>query len=300
MKKLTSEIYETLKSEIRNNEVPDLFHKMLFKQGAEIYKKKLASKAQTNLYNLFNLFFRQYNTILVIAKKIEHINHPETYYLDITSVHALIRCCHERFLALWYLATPGIFPQLSSIDEFDFKFLCFYHGGLVDSLQNIKLKSKLVDTNNLNNIINNQIDDRANTFLKIKKYPIFNELEAETKKSIEKYGAWRVADKKILSWNELARISPLNSAMAQYEYQTTSLYTHPGYAGLSADILHDQNIDGLLAYLYVLAASYIKVMDNILPKSSEEFTSRELACLTEFLEISESWMEIPPIPELDG
>ncbi len=300
MKKLTVEAYEKLKAEIQNREVPSLFHSMLFKQAYEIYRQPDTNDAQTTLFNLFNLFFRQYNTILVLANKIEHINHPGTRYLDTTSIHALIRCCHERFLALWYLATPGIFPQILSEEEAEFKFLCFLHGGLVDSAENIRFRSRLVDTSSLTPHIDQQIIYRHDTFEKIKRHPIFNELENEAKIGIEKYGAWRIAGRKILSWNGLARISPLNSSMAQYEYHTTSLYTHPGYAGLASDIQHDQNIDGLLAYLYVIAASNIKVIDKIFPESAGNFSDREIACLSEFLDIAQSWLQLPPLPEWDA
>lgn len=299
MKKLTPEVYKTLKSEIFNEEVPNLFHRMLFKQSATIcrqQKKNTVLSAQTNL---FNLFFRQYNTILVISRKVAHIEHPDAHYLDVTSVQVLIRCCHERFLALWYLTSLGILPNSSHAEEAEFKWLCFYHSGLVESIQNMKLRSKLVDTSNLESIAISEKSKRDETFLKIKYHPIFAQLENDIKVKIEKYGAWRVVGQKLLSWSEFGRVSPLNSAMAQYEYHTMSMYTHPGYAGLIADIQHDGNIDGLLVYLYVLAASHINMMDEILPESSENFTTRELACLTEFLEIAKSWLQLPPLPEWD-
>ncbi len=302
MKKLSREIYDKIKSKIPNEEVPNLIHSMLFKQAAEIYRqtqeKSLSSPIIAQI-SLFNLFFRQYNTILVLSRKVAHIGRPDTRYLDITSVHVLIRCCHERFLALWYLASSRVFPNFPSEKEAEFKWLCYQHGGLMDSFKNMEHRSRLVDTSNLAGSINSDQKLYNEIIAKIKSNAIFEQLDNDAKTRIEKYGAWQVVDKRVLSLSALARISPLNSAIVQYEYHTMSLYAHPGYAGLIADKLHDGDVDGLLSYSYTLASFYIKIMDEIFPESSENFTNRELACQREFLEIGENWMQLLPLASWD-
>ena len=297
MKKLTPDSYEALRSQIHNKEVPNLFHSMLLKQSANISTQEAElDKRASTLIDLFNMFFRQYNTILVLSKKVSHVGYPDTHYLDTTSINTLIRSCHERFLALWYLSCHGLFNRTTSDKEKEFKWLCFYHGGLMDSIRNMRYRSKLVDTSQV--MQTHEFDKKAReaTLTKIKSHPIFLRLEEKAKLEIEQLGAWRIVGKKSASWTELARKSPLNSAMAQYEYHTMSMYTHPSEAGLAADAMHDGNIDGLLAYLYALSALYITTIDEIFPFSTDTFTPRELACVTEILEIAKDWLALPPLP----
>jgi hypothetical protein len=300
MRKLTSDVYETQKAKITNEDVPGLFGSMFSKQAAIVFERRrtfdLADAAKADL---FAIFVRQYHTILDLAGPRAGARNAPTTRPDITSIHVLIRSCHERYLAFWYLASEGIFSDASREEEATFKWLCYYHGGIVDTVRRNSLRSRLVDTSALADSIKSEVQARRKIFQEIRHHRIFNRLDEGTQRAIEHHGAWRIGNAEALSWRQLAEISPLNSAFAQYEYHLMSLYAHAGYAGIKADQQNDADIPGLLAYLYVLAACYISTLDSIVPGSDANFTSRELACFQELLDVAESWVALPPLPGLD-
>jgi len=300
MRTLTPDIYKTQKSQIRDGELPHLFHSMLKKQAAVIFERqRMFDDALSAKADLFNLFFRQYNTILVLEQKVAHIDSPGARYIDITSVNVLIRSCHERFLAFWYLAEGRLFPDATPEEEAKFKWLCYYHGGLVDAERNNLLRARLVDVTAQAGAMAGNATRKRDVLKEIKNSQVFKQLEPKTQEAIERYGAWRIGNRKLLSWNGLARLSPIKGAIAEFEYHRMSLYAHTGFAGLEEDKRNNGSPDGLLAYLYVLAACLIFSLDSVLPDSDIHFTSRELACAQEFREIAQSWINLPPLEDLD-
>lgn len=300
MRTLPLAIYEAQKAKIRNDEVSNLFHSMLKKQAAVIFEhRRTFDDALSAKADLFNLFFRQYNTVIVLSQKVAHIGSPDARYVDATSISILVRSCHERFLAFWYLAEGRLFPEATLEEEAKFKWLCYYHGGLVDAERSNRLRARLVDTTAQVDVVTNITRRKVDAFKEIKNSQIFAKLEPKAQEAIERYGAWRIENRKSLSWSQLARLAPIKGAIAEFEYHRMSLYAHTGLAGLEEDKRSGGTQDELLAYLYVLAACMMFSLDTILPDSDIRFSQRELACVHEFREIARSWISLTPLDAQD-
>ncbi len=100
-----------------------------------------------------------------------------------------------------------------------------------------------------------------------------------------KRGAWRVSNNKILSWKDLVSLSKLNQNYGVYEYHNMSLYAHSTYSSLELEATHNQEIDGLLCYFYVLASVFsVSVLHSFKIELYDEskFDKREIAIVTEF------------------
>lgn len=297
MKSLPADQYESLKSTIKNAEVPGIFRSILKKQAHSVASNLVISAEVSTQINLFDSFRRQYETVLILASQDKATNYGGRECIDVTSIYSLIRGCHERFLALWYLSKSGAFPSATPEEEASFKHRCFLHGGFIDAQKNMKLRSHLIGISNLSKTLDREKSERLANLQNIEDSKIFHSLADKVKEKIVKFGAWRIWEGAELSWWALATKSPLNSAMAQYEYHTTSMCIHPSNAGMYADAQHDRSQDGLLAYLYVLAAFSARALYYISPSTGAIISDKEWACIKEFIDIGEGWISLPPVPE---
>jgi hypothetical protein len=306
---LEAAVFETAKGDIQNQEVPRLLQAALFKQLRFVTRceekiRLLDSKNDGAIImriNLYKAFFKQFNTILVMAKGTSYIVDQKTKYLDITSIFTLIRACHERYLTFWHLGTPlGCWP-VTPDQELHFRWLCFRLSGIVEEQQTFRLLGRLRDVSSVSKELREQEGARRQIFREIKVHPIFSFLDAHTKSQIEKYGSWRIGHQGVMSWTDLARFSPLHSTMGQYEYFIMGLYAHPTFRGIALDGTHNgNNINNDLAYLYSIAAMFICDADDVFPGSDENLTVKELAIILELRDIAIKWLALPPLGDLEA
>lgn len=298
MRDLPQDRYDALKAEIKNHDVPKLIVSALVKQlGFVIPLEGGMDGALLQRVNIFKLFIKQYNTVLRLAQGVSYVTSPDISYLDVTSIFTLIRSCHERYLSFWFLSTPVDLWGGAPEQELHFRWLCFRHGGYVDELKTFGMTGRLQDISQLEEYIRKVRLAKSDILGEIRTHPIFSKLGAEAKAAIEYDGAWKIGRNGPLSWSELAKLSPLNSGLAQREYFTMCLYTHTGYRGIELDGGFRGSINDGLVYLYTVASMFVFELDALIPGAGQELTDRELAIVRELREVGMHWLALPPISE---
>ncbi|MDE1905844.1 MAG: hypothetical protein KGH75_05280 [Rhodospirillales bacterium] len=201
-------------------------------------------------------------------------------------------------MSFWLLGCSLGCWRVTPEEELHFRWLCFLHSGIVDEQKTFNFLRRIRNASAISENLQKRAGKRRKIFNEINEHPIFNLLNKDTQSAIQNYGAWRIGPKGEMSWADLARFSPLHSAMGQYEYFNMGQYSHPSHRGVAMDGMHDsRNINNDLASLYVITAMFIHDMDRSFPGSDEKFTIKELAIITELREIATEWCKLPPLRE---
>lgn len=153
MRALTTDVFVATKDNIQNQDVPELLQAALFKQlhfvmphEEKMHRRKNQSDGALIMrINFYKAFFKQFNTILTLAKSISFVFDQGTKYLDITSIFTLIRSCHERYLSFWLLGHSLGCWRVTSEEELHFRWLCFRHSGIIDEQKTFRFLSRIRD-----------------------------------------------------------------------------------------------------------------------------------------------------------
>ncbi|MCF5850189.1 hypothetical protein [Aeromonas veronii] len=284
---LSEEEYKAHINSIENKEVPEIIFSVLCKVSQFLEnRRKLFSESERIRQNLFNSFFKQYNTILALSQKTQYVFNPDISYLDIRSINILIRSAHEIYLVHHYLVSDGMFGSVNSVDERAFKYLIYKLSGELSQIRTLDLYKELkYKPDNTLDLYEAATTNKNEVLQKISSFEIYKNLPKELKKKI-KSGEWRVNSERTLSWSDLAELTPMVAQYGKLEYHHLSQYTHMTYASQVLEANHNQDIDGLLCHLYILASlfsfSVISSYNMIITKD-DILTKREQSLIIEFL-----------------
>ena len=236
-------------------------------------------------YNIFKVFFKQYNTILSLSRSNEYLFMPQSSYIDIKSINILIRSMHEMYLVYTYLCSSKSFSNVEEQEEIEFKFLAYQYSGENDNVKNSELLKKIKHDNVYQVEAEiKTIERRDMVWSKILKHKVYDSLSKGAKRNLKK-GNWKLNDEGILSWADLVEYTPLNKAFGVFEYHNMSLYAHSTYSSIQLEANHDGDVDGLLCHCYILAVFFsISVLNSFNKNISVDcsISKRELALVYEF------------------
>ncbi len=283
---LTEAEYKKYINDISNEEVPEILFSVLSKVHGYLESiDPQMDEQQVCKYNMFKVFFKQYNTVLVLSKRSEYLYNSHVGYMDIKSINILIRSMHEMYLLYTYLCSTGFFIGASKSDELDFKFLAYQYSGENDNVRTFKLlrgikHNAVIDEN----AEVNAIERKSLIWSNVTSSNIYQSLPKKVKLELKK-GNWKISSKGTLSWADLAKFSHLSKRYGVFEYHGLSLYAHSTFSSLQLEAKHDENVDGLLCHCYILASvfsmSVLASFDNAIDKG-DLVSKRELALVYEF------------------
>jgi len=279
---LTVEEFKRYTNEIQNDEVPSIMFSMLSKVHGHLEKAmSTMSEIEHSHYGMFKIFFKQYNTILVLTRGVNYLYSPEYSYVDIKSVYVLIRSCHELYLTFNYLVTQGILAE-NDLREIDFKFKCYSLSGMFDNERTFELTKNFEGQKRLYlQEIAGLREKKKNLLSEIEAHPIYAVLSDESKRLVGS-GRWRVGINGALSWNDLLQYTPLAKNYGQLEYHLMSMYAHSSHNSLLLEAQHDYNAEGILFHLYILSSLFMAAILRAHGLDFGFFPKREEALITEF------------------
>lgn len=243
----TEEEYKKLIAEIPNSEVAEILFTVLSKVHNKL-EHNLENMTEKELiqYDMFKLFFKQYNTTLVLSNKIDYIFESQISYIDLKSIYNLIRSLHELYLTYHYLFLGKHFISTDENEEHDFKYSVYKLSGLKDSIKSFKYikDTSLYDSQHKEK--HDQIIEEVKSLLNdIKATKIYTELPAIVKKEINR-GNWKINKSKKMSWSDMLNNTHILKKYGVLEYSVLSQYAHTSYHSIMLEKTHDYNLDGLL------------------------------------------------------
>jgi hypothetical protein len=283
MQKPSREIFNQLKDEISNDEVPLLMASALTK--IDNYIDTLGDEVPAfiiNLCNLIRMFTMQFNTIRTLTEDLAYVERPRRTYQDIKSINVLIRSAHESLLTFGYLSSWFVFSEDLRRDEARFKYLCYRHGGEVDQERNVDLRKHRFKSDLLKEQQVAAQAQRKVAFAELSNHPIYASLPGQLKARI-KDGEWRVGPDRILSWNALSTYAELPKEWAVAEYHHLSVYAHAGYQATRYVSAGRHDIHGLLMHLYIVAAYFIALFQTRITRDGLQFSDREAVIINEMV-----------------
>lgn len=285
---ITENEFIALSKDIPNEEIPALLSAVLLKVHRHLDQKASSfTESQVIRSNMFKLFFKQFNTVLVLSKKTNYLIDHRIEYLDIKTINITIRSMHELYLVHQYLVSDLVFE--GSDDERDFKYTMYKYAGEIDSKRTFSLmqdsKYKPATFEESQQSARHRATDLWN---KIVNYPSYSKISPIVRKEIKK-GNWRINATKTLSWSDLLDYSPISKKYAQLQYHHMSQYAHMSYGSMVLEANHNEEIDGLLCHLYILTTLFsISVLDSNNEKVdlSGFLTKRELVIVSELTNLA--------------
>jgi len=286
MQKISQAIFDKLKDEISNDEVPVLMASALTK--IDHYIDTIGDEAPDfviNLCNLIRLFTMQFNTIRTLADDLSYVERPQRTYLDIKSINVLIRSAHESLLTFGYLSSWFVFGEDLRHDEVRFKYLCYSHGGKVDQEKNLSFRKHHFQTELFKEQQTNAQAQKKAAFAELSKHPIYASLPSEMKARIRE-GEWRVGRDGTLSWNALSAYSELPKEWAMAEYHHLSIYAHAGHHATRYTSVGRPDVHGMLMHLYIIAAYFTALFQTRITRDALQFSDREIVIIHEMIGMS--------------
>jgi len=283
MQKPPQAIFNKLKDEISNDEVPVLMASAL--TTIDRYIDTLGDEVSgsiINLCNLIRLFTMQFNTIRTLAEDLSYVERPQRTYQDIKSINVLIRSAHESLLTFGYLSSWFVFSEDLPREEVQFKYLCYRHGGTVDQEKNLNFEKHRLKSDFFKEQQAEARAQRKAAFAELSKHPIYASLPDEIKARI-RAGDWRIGPDRILSWNALATYSELPKEWAVAEYHKLSIYAHAGYYATCFASAGKPDIHGTLMHLYIVAAYFAALFQTRVTGDTLQFSDREAVIINEMI-----------------
>jgi hypothetical protein len=288
MQKTSQAIFNQLKDEISNDEVPVLLASAL--SAIDRHIDTLGDEVPgfiINLCNLARLFTMQFNTIRTLAGHLGYVERPRRTYLDIKSINVLIRSAHESLLTFGYLSSWFVFNEDLRHDEARFKYLCYRHGGTVDQKKNLDFRKHHLTSDFFKEQQAEAQAQREAAFAELSTHPIYASLPDEMKAFIGK-GAWRVGPKRILSWNDLSAYAELPKEWAVAQYHNLSIYAHAGHHASRYVSAGKPDTHGMLMHLYIIAAYFAALFQTRVTRDALRFSDREAVIISEMIGMSRS------------
>ncbi len=261
---MTSEEHKALSKSISNEEAPEVLFGSLHKihQYLESILPRMNGE-RLDKYNIFKVFYMQYNTVLSLAQKTDYVFMQHINYLDVKSIYVLTRALHELYLQYVYLSFSTVFEGCNPHDELKFKHLAYQYSGQNDFCRTISLAKRLDRHENYDEDIETEtIEEKKKLWLEIKNNPVYDTLSREAKDHL-KNGKWKISAESVLSWNDLADRSHLSKPYGTFIYHLLSLYAHSTFSSMKLQANHNQDINGLLCHCYVLASVFaVSALDS--------------------------------------
>lgn len=250
---MNEEEYLEIVGSIKNEEVAEIMFEALCELHRHLEAGSLSmTDAESGSYDLFKAFFKMYNTIYHLSNKIPYFYRPDIEYIDLRSIYALIRSCHEIYLTYTYINASIIAG--GGEEEREFKYSAYRLSGALDSKQ---IYTRIKDFEGYKDRYEQdfpEIDEDIRTCRRaVSKSPIYKLLDEKIKKAVHS-GHWKVTKKSKLGWSDLLDCTPMPRVYGEFEYKILSLYAHSSHASLQLEAQHDYDMICALAHLYKLAA----------------------------------------------
>lgn len=286
----TKEEYIKLVESIHNSEVAEIISNVLSKVHSQLESNiDNMTKKELIQYDMFKLFFKQYNTTLVLSNKVNYVFQNQDSYIDLKSIYNIIRSLHELYLTYHYLFLGKHFSCVDLSDELDFKYLLYQYSGIKDSIKAFNyVKNSNLYSDNHKNRHEEDILKAENLLIEIRKHQIYLKLPQKVKDDI-KQGNWKVNNHKKLSWSDMLLNTHILKNYGVMEYSILSQYAHTSYHSIMLERTHDYNLDGLLCHLYILASVFAASISDTLNLRLNDCTllkKRELALVYDFMNLA--------------
>lgn len=288
----TEEEYIKLIADIPNSEVAEILFSVLFKIHNKL-ESNLANMSKKELiqYDMFKLFFKQYNTTLLLSNKVNYIFESQFSYIDLKSIYNLIRSLHELYLTYHYLFSGQHFISIDRNEEHSFKYNLYKLSGLKDSIKSFKYIKKTALYNEQHKEKHDKtVEEIKNLLNEIKATKIYNELSSEVKAEING-GNWKIDKSKKLSWSDMLNNTHIPKEYGVFEYSILSQYAHTSYHSIMLERTHDYNLDGLLCHFYILTSVFVASLSDTFKLNLDDYTlitKRELALIYDFMNLAKN------------
>ena len=283
----------TSKAEHIDNKDVHLIYDSAFKKLTKDMKTKLDSNTYFGLnedtahlaYIFFNKFKIQFYTALQLTFEGTTNPNGDYEYLDIASIHLIIRSCLETYLLFNYIyMQPNCMDveiQLNEdnnyLDLIEFKYLLYRYDSNNQMLQAFSKESGIIKEK-----YNQSKKAKREYKCQIKSSSIFTQLSTDKKEELLKLNGWKP------SWNKIALNVKPKIWNPHKKYNLLSQFAHTSYSAISNLNYYYQNIDdydknAVNLELFQIGSLFFHDIHRIFHVESEVFSEDEINLLSDFL-----------------
>lgn len=279
---------DTSSDHIENDEIQFYYDKILQKVSLYMRNKynssnylQLGQEAMYTALIMFDKYKIQFYSAVSLTYKGTQNPLNQYEYLDIASIHAIIRSCYETFLTFQY-----IYMQPNVIGQYEMNEFKKSLDGYIRSLQLKILLYKYEGYRQSISGFSSMPEEREKNFRISKEYKteiqnndIFKSLTEEQRLNI--LDNWKP------SWNMIASKTELSKWNSKNMYNILSQYSHNAYTTLMLLDKHYRNLDefnkdAMLSQLFEFTAIFVNDCVKLFHIDRGIFEPDEVALLTEF------------------
>ncbi|MCG3704330.1 hypothetical protein L5F68_08285 [Aliarcobacter butzleri] len=297
MIELTESEYREYTKDIENEEVEEILFSILEKINIKLcfIENYINDDEELEILkiNFFKIFFKQFNTIIILLSKTKYKYNLKFEYTDIKSIYILIRSVHELYLTFQYIFNSKYF-NVSKEEETNFKYLLYKYCGEKDNIKAFHNKKNITGLNDEQEQALVKYEKASEKmFSLISSNKIYHTLSKTIKKKIQNGISWKINKEKELTWTELLENTYMSTEYGKGYYAVLCQYSHTTYNSITLELNHNYDKLGVLYHLSLITSLIVKEYINIsfdgnIVKITEDdiISKRELSLIVEFITMS--------------